>query len=82
MQPNMKKEYRAELKKLEAKLRWIDRAIDRIHRKHKQRVTTFERECVKQRRAMRMEYDKTLRAMGRPARAMLRRRDILKGRLS
>ena len=82
MQPNMKKEYRAELRSLNAKLRAIDRTIDKIHRKHKQRVTAFEREIKKARLAMRHDYEKTLRAVGRPATPLLRRRAILEGRLS
>lgn len=81
-QPNMKKEYRAEVRSLNAKLRGIDRTIDKIHQKQKQRLAAFEREVKKGRAALRRDYDKTLRAVGRPVRGLLRRRSILEGRLS
>ena len=81
-QPNMKKEYRAELRSIETKLRGIDRNIDKIHRAYKRRGERFDKEVAKCKKLRRRDYEKTLTAVARPARSLMRRREILKGRLS
>lgn len=70
-QPNMKKEYRAELKTIGKKMRAHSRSVDAIHR-------NFKRDTA----AVLRTRNKGLKAMERLITPLARRRDILKGRLS
>lgn len=70
-QPNMKKEYRTELKTIGKTLRAHSRAVEKIHRYFRQDTAAVLR-----------KRNKGLKEMERLIGPLARRRDILKGRLS
>jgi multidrug resistance efflux pump len=81
-QPDMKKEYRAELRTIMKHLRTINRQVDRVYRMHQRSSAALERAHISEKSWLEKTKRKEIDLLARDAKKLMRRKDILKGRLS
>lgn len=82
MQPNMKKEYRAELRGIKKQLAALTRETRAAKKEGCRQVRAVQREHLKKITALMCDFERLFRRHERAGERLMKRQQILEGRLS